>query len=173
MKIPEIINNNIKAKAYNKNVDDLIATVEADVLYSDSPYNSREYLPNYHILETIAKYDNPVIKGITGMRDYSSQKSDFCSKKTVKTAFETMIMNAKVKHIIISYNNEGLISTEDLSNLCKKYAVDKTFELKRIPYRKYKSKNLSDSDELVEQLYVFEKKQFYKSPMNYTGGKYK
>ena len=173
LKIPEIINNNVKAKAYNKNVDDLIATVEADVLYSDSPYNSREYLPNYHILETIAKYDNPVIKGITGMRDYSSQKSDFCSKKTVKTAFETMIMNAKVKHIIISYNNEGLISTEDLSNLCKKYAVDKTFELKRIPYRKYKSKNLSDSDELVEQLYVFEKKQFYKSPMNYTGGKYK
>lgn len=170
---PEIINNNVKAKAYNKNVNDLIAVVEADVLYSDSPYNSREYLPNYHILETIAKYDNPVIKGITGMRDYSSQKSDFCSKKTVKTAFETMIMNAKVKHIIISYNNEGLISTEDLSNLCKKYAVDKTFELKRIPYRKYKSKNLSDSDDLVEQLYVFEKKQFYKSPMNYTGGKYK
>lgn len=25
----------------------------SDLLYADPPYNSREYLPNYHVLETI------------------------------------------------------------------------------------------------------------------------
>ena len=37
-----------------------------DILYADPPYNSREYLPNYHVLETIARYDYPLIKGVTG-----------------------------------------------------------------------------------------------------------
>jgi adenine-specific DNA-methyltransferase len=49
-------------------------------MYADPPYNAREYLPNYHVLETIARYDYPVIKGITGMREYDKQKSVFCKK---------------------------------------------------------------------------------------------
>jgi adenine-specific DNA-methyltransferase len=172
---PEIITSNCTTSSYNVTCNRLLETVEADVLYSDSPYNTREYLPNYHILETIAKYDNPEIKGVTGMRDYKSQKSDFCVKAKVHNAFETMIRTANVKYIVISYNNEGLISTEELSEICKKYAVDGTFHLKEIPYRRYKSKIPNEQNGLCEQIYYFEKKKnFYnKSPMNYIGGKYK
>lgn len=172
---PEIITSNCVTSSYNVTCNRLLETAEADVLYSDSPYNTREYLPNYHILETIAKYDNPEIKGVTGMRDYKSQKSDFCVKAKVHNAFETMIRTANVKYIVISYNNEGLISTEELSEICKKYAVDGTFHLKEIPYRRYKSKIPNEQNGLCEQIYYFEKKKnFYnKSPMNYIGGKYK
>lgn len=161
--------------AYNTTCNELLENVSADVLYSDSPYNAREYLPNYHILETIAKYDYPIIKGVTGMRDYKSQKSDFCVKAKVNNAFEMMIRKADVKYIVISYNNEGLISTEDLTAICKKYAVEGTFHLKEIPYRRYKSKIPNQEKGLCEQIYYFEKKQQYyiKSPMNYIGGKYK
>ncbi|MCG7851272.1 MAG: hypothetical protein MIO92_02000, partial [Methanosarcinaceae archaeon] len=38
--------------------------------------------PNYHLLETIAKYDNPEIRGVTGLRNYEKQKSSFCNKVT-------------------------------------------------------------------------------------------
>ena len=41
----------------------------------------RQYASNYHLLETIAKYDNPKIKGKTGLRDYSNQKSKFSQKR--------------------------------------------------------------------------------------------
>lgn len=162
-------------KTFNRKSINLLQEVSADVLYSDSPYNSREYLPNYHILETIAKYDYPKIKGITGIRDYQYQKSDFCVKSKVHNAFESMIRNANVKYIIISYNNEGLISTDELTSICKKYAVDDTFQLKEIPYRRYKSKISNNGKGLCEQIYSFEKKQNYyiKSPMNYIGGKFK
>lgn len=171
-------NINISSKyvtSYNCICNSLLETVDGDVLYSDSPYNSREYLPNYHILETIAKYDYPEIKGVTGMRDYKAQKSDFCVKNKVHKAFETMIRNANVKYIVISYNNEGLISTEELTSICKRYAVDGTFHLKEIPYRRYKSKIPNEEKGLCEQIYYFEKEKcFYnKSPMNYIGGKYK
>lgn len=172
---PEISISTKKIVSYNTTCNVLLESIEADVLYSDSPYNSRQYLPNYHILETIARYDYPIIKGVTGMRDYTSQKSDFCVKSKVHNAFETMIRTANVKYIIISYNNEGLISTKELTDICRKYAVEGTFYLKEIPYRRYKSKISNEKKGLCEQIYYFEKrKNFYnKSPMNYIGGKYK
>lgn len=153
----EITGTDKNIQAFNLKNIELEKQVKADVLYSDSPYNSREYLPNYHILETIAKYDYPEIKGVTGMRDYKEQKSDFCTKAKVHDAFENMIKEANVKYIVISYNNEGIISTEELSVLCKKYAKKNTFHLKEIPYRRYKSKIPNNEKGLCEQIYYFEK----------------
>ena len=170
---PKILKSRKNIQAFNMDCKNLLKTVSADLLYADPPYNSREYLPNYHILETIAKYDYPKIKGVTGMREYSKQKSDFCSKAKVKDAFENMIKLSNSKYILISYNNEGLISTEDLSNLCQKYAVKGTFKLTEIDYKRYKSKIPNNKKGLYEQLYFFEKKPYNKSPMNYIGGKYK
>lgn len=134
----------------------LCLSKQVDLLYADPPYNSREYLPNYHVLETIAKYDKPIIKGVTGMRPYVEQKSDFCRKGKVEEAFETLIKDAHAKYVLISYNNEGLISTERLTDICKSYA--KKFRLLEIPYRRYKNKIPNNTDGLKEQLYFIEKK---------------
>lgn len=155
LKAPTIIKGK-KCKSYNLPVNDMLKKEKADLLYADPPYNERQYLPNYHVLETIAKYDNPTIKGVTGMREYSSQKSEFCMKSKVKNAFEDLIKNANVKYVIISYNNESLLSTEELSNICKKYAKKDTFKLIEFNYRRYKSKDIEDK-EICEQLYFFEK----------------
>ena len=154
--------------------NDLLRRTSADVLYSDSPYNSREYLPNYHVLETIARGDRPEIRGVTGMRDYSSQKSDFCSKTKALSAFERMFRLADVRGVVVSYNNEGLVSTEDMTRLCERYAKKGTFSLTEIPYRRYKSRIPNETGGLMEQIYSFEKKSnpYDKSPMNYVGGKY-
>lgn len=175
LKEPEIIKSKKKSISYNLNCNVFLENISADLLYADPPYNSRQYLPNYHILETIAKYDNPILKGVVGMRDYTNQKSDFCQKGKVKQAFEDLIKNANVKYIIISYNNEGLLSTEELTTICKKYAKDDTFNLIEIDYKRYKSKIPNNKEGLKEQLYFFEKKTniYDKSPLNYIGGKYK
>lgn len=124
-----------------------------DLLYADPPYNSREYLPNYHILETIARYDYPELKGVTGMRNYDTQKSVFCKKNTVYSAFENLIKDCKSRYLLISYNNEGIISTEDLSEICKEYAVGDSFRLMEIDYRRYKNKIPNNKEGLKEQLY--------------------
>lgn len=178
LQTPELILSKLKSKSFNLDCNDLLPSIEADILYADPPYNSRQYLPNYHLLETIAKYDRPRIQGVTGMRDYTDQKSAFCKKSTVKSAFESMIQQANVKYVVISYNNESLLSTEELSDICKKYAKKDTFKLIEIDYRRYKSKIPNNKKGLKEQIYIFEKeiltrKDFDKSPLNYTGGKYK
>lgn len=134
-----------------------VLPIETDILYADPPYNSREYLPNYHVMETIARYDNPIIKGVTGIREYSKEKSAFCKKATVHSAFETMIKDAKSRFIIISYNNEGLITTKELSDICCSYAKPNTFRLIEMDYRRYKNKIPNNADGLKEQLYILKR----------------
>ena len=172
---PQIIQSKKKSQSFNLDFIDCLNNVSADLLYADPPYNSRQYLPNYHILETIAKYDYPIIYGTTGIREYENQKSDFCQKSKVKQAFNNLIKNAKVKYVLISYNTDGLLSTEDLITICKKYSKKNSFKLIEKDYRRYKSKIINKDDNLKEQFYFFEKKDtiYDKSPMNYTGGKYK
>lgn len=161
LKKPDIIFSEKESESFNLDCNDLLNSVSADLLYADPPYNSRQYLPNYHVLETIAKYDHPVISGVTGMRNYDEQKSEFCQKSKVRNAFEELIKKAKVKYIVISYNNESLLSTEELSNVCKKYAKKDTFKLIEIDYRRYKSKIPNNEEGLKEQIYFFEKEVFH------------
>jgi adenine-specific DNA-methyltransferase len=80
-----------------------------DILYIDPPYNNRQYAPNFHILETLACWDNPKISGKTGLRPYNKQKSFYSLKLTCKEVFADLIEHANAKHILFSYNSEGII----------------------------------------------------------------
>lgn len=146
-----------KATFYNQNCDLLLPAISADLLYADPPYNSRQYLPNYHILETIARYDHPEIHGITGMRNYSeTERSAFCTKNGVEEAFRRMIQKANVRYVVISYNSEGLLSKEQLSLICQEFAVKNSFQCRDIAYRRYNNTG-TRAGKVRELLFFFEK----------------
>ena len=139
---------------YNKDSMDLLNNLNADILYIDPPYNNRQYAPNYHLLETIAKYDNPPIKGATGLRDYKNQKSDFCNKETALTALDKIAKTAKYRYLILSYNSEGIMPEKDIMSVLKKYGE---VTLQNINYPRFKSNNNGDSRHkktIQEQLYI-------------------
>ncbi len=131
-------------KVYNEDINKLIKKIKGDILYLDPPYNSRQYCTNYHVLETIARYDNPKLNGKTGLRDYRDQKSEFCSKRTVSNAFESLIKNANFKYIFLSYNNEGLMSLDTIKNIMNKYGKYSfyTKEYKRFKADKSTNRNI-------------------------------
>lgn len=153
----DIYDNNRNNKSYNEDVFDLIKHISGDILYLDPPYNSRQYAPNYHVLETIARYDNPMLTGVTGMRPYSNQKSVFCSKHEVGDAFEQLVRNADFSHIVLSYNSTGLMKEEFIERIFKDNGISSTYSLQKIPYRKYKSKIFDESD-VCEYLFYIQKK---------------
>ncbi len=130
-------------KVYNQDVNDLIRKISGDVLYLDPPYNARQYCSNYHVLETISKYDAPTLRGKTGLRDYNDQKSMFCSKRTVEASFEDLIANSNFKYIFVSYNNEGLMSLDTIKNIMSRYGEYKIFttEYKRFKADKEENRN--------------------------------
>lgn len=198
----DVEDNGCCNKCYNMDANQLISKIEGDILYLDPPYNTRQYASNYHLLETISRYDSPKIKGITGIRDCEEQKSAFCIKKSALKAFEEIIEKANFEHIILSYSNEGLMSFEEIECILKKYGEPDSFKRYDIPYRKYKSKIKKEEKILYESLFYIRKrsrhtylsyvaeevfiykakpakghndkgKKYVKSPLNYIGGKYK
>ncbi len=117
LKPAELIINDQGHDVFNDDINKIVKKVKGDIFYLDPPYNHRQYASNYHILETIAKYDNPKIKGKTGLRNYNKQKSLYCSRVQVKKAFKDLILKAKTKYIFLSYNNEGLMSLDDIKEI--------------------------------------------------------
>ncbi len=109
--------NDIEHDVFNEDIECLIKKVEGDILYLDPPYNNRQYASNYHMLETIARYDNSDIKGKTGLREYNYQKSKFSQKQHILSSFENIIKNAKTRYIFLSYNNEGLMTKEEIKKI--------------------------------------------------------
>ena len=59
----DIISNGKSNRCFNMNGAQMLQEVSGDILYIDPPYNNRQYLPNYHVLETAAKYDYPQVRG--------------------------------------------------------------------------------------------------------------
>lgn len=153
----ELVINKKQNYSFNTDSVKLVNKIEADIFYLDPPYNRRQYAPNYHLLETIAKYDEPKIKGVTGLRDYKNQKSNFCNVKTAINELSIIAKNAKCKTLILSYNTEGLMSHEEIIKTLTKYG--KT-ELVEFEYLRFKSNNNGKSKtkkHIKEQLYILKK----------------
>lgn len=160
---------------YNKNIEDIIENVEGDILYLDPPYTKNQYSVQYHILETIAKGDNPEIKGKTGARDTSNQTSNFSKDGKVHIEFERIIAKARFKYIIVSYSTDGIMSKEYIENVLKRYGKENTFQFKKFTYKKYLNTKANKEGEHYEYIFFIEKKPTadvnYYSPLNYMGGK--
>jgi adenine-specific DNA-methyltransferase len=143
------VKNNI---SYNENANELIRKVSGEVLYIDPPYNGRQYLGNYHVLESIAKYDYPILEGKTGMRKDMNKISDYCKKSKVAQSFNDLLANASFDFILISYNSEGLLSEDELVAIAEKHSDPKKLKVYKFPYRRYsriKDDNKPEVHEIV------------------------
>jgi adenine-specific DNA-methyltransferase len=110
------------------------------------------------LLETIAKYDNPKIKGITGMRDYADQKSVFCNSTSALKALRQIASESKYKVLLLSYNSEGIMKQEDILKTLKEFGK---VELKEIDYLRFKSNSKGESatkKHIKEQIYLLTRK---------------
>jgi len=134
----DLIFKDKKYEVYNKDSKKLIKEIKGDILYLDPPYNTRKYDTNYHILETIALYDNPKIKGKTGVRVEETKKSNYCLKNKAAIELEDLIKNAKFKYILLSYNDEGIIPIEEIESIMKKYGNYKRYEKR---HKRFKADN--------------------------------
>lgn len=142
IKVPELIKSKKSHKCYNTDSNELIKKITCDVLYVDPPYNHRQYAPNYHMWETVAVWDKQLLDSMTGLRPYNDQKSLYCMKGKCVKAFEDLIENASCKHILFSYNSEGIMSDGQIKKILsnkgkvKRYTKD---------YRRFKSNSKSKS----------------------------
>lgn len=134
--------------------EDIASQLTADVCYIDPPYIKRQYAANYHILETLAREDEPEAIGESGLRPWRDQYSNFCSKIHVKESFDKILRNIHCNHIFVSYSEDGLLPIEDLTNFFQQYG---TVEVKKIRYKRFRSNNSPKGLDLIEYLIYIER----------------
>ena len=180
--LPEenINSNNV---CYNLDANELIKTIQGDLLYLDPPYNSRQYCDAYHLLENVARWEKPEVYGVARKMDRASLKSEYCMTTAAK-AFEELIEKADTKYILLSYNNmsdkgndrsNAKISDEDITRILSKKGKVTIFESDYKSFSTGKS-SIKDNKERLFLCEVFskeKKKMNIACTFNYIGGKFK
>ena len=155
---PIILSNyECEYEVFNGDTNEVVKTMEdVDLVYYDPPYNQHPYGSNYHILNTIYEYVEPEkVSKVAGIRE-DWNKSAYNKKVQAETAMDSLIKETKSKYIMVSYNNEGIISSEKMLEILKKYGE---VELRRKEYSTFKgSRNLKDrKNKVEEQIYILKK----------------
>jgi adenine-specific DNA-methyltransferase len=154
-----------RSESFCQDANALVGEVDAQVLYLDPPYNRRQYAKNYHVLEVIAELaaveDEAAyeagIYGRTGLRDFEDRKSAYCmgsvrgAPSPCEQAFADLVRNARAEHILISYNEEGILSREALARIlgqaCPGFDVSRDFV--EVSHKRFRS----DKDEAARRQY--------------------
>ena len=174
--------NNENNQCYNEDSNQLVERIEADLVYIDPPYNSRQYCDAYHLLENVAKWEKPEVKGVALKMDRTALKSDYCTSSATK-AFEDLISKITAKYILLSYNNmaekgngrsNAKISDDDIMRILSRKGKVKVFSEDYKAFSAGKS-NITDNQErlFLCECYDYSQKEIIQSPLNYTGGKFK
>ncbi len=118
---------------------------EVDLLYVDPPYNSRQYAGYYHVPEIIAQgwFDRaPALSGKTGLLADGKQRSAWCSPRDVRDALDRLLESTTARHVLVSYNSEGLLAERVLRTVLKNRAVEGRVRRFTHVYKRYRA----DSD---------------------------
>jgi len=155
----EIVNNLLaknKNQTYNNDIREIINTIDCDILYIDPPYNERDYSMYYHVLETISLYNNPELNNNKTGTKKIYKKSKWCIKKICLKELEYIVENTTAKCIVMSYNNEGIMSLAEIEGLLKKYG---TYYVKTKMAKRFKCNEKENNVNVSEYLHILIKKE--------------
>lgn len=142
--VPPLVPGRGDHRAYRQDANALARAIACDVLYLDPPYNGRQYATNYHILETVARWDAPVVYGKSGLRPYEDAKSVYCRQDTALRALHDLACHACCRLFLLSYNSEGIMPHEAICEVLRERG---RLEVREQSYRRFRS----DSDHARRQ----------------------
>lgn len=135
LKVPELINGS--GHSLRGDACEVVPNLPSfDLAYLDPPYNQHRYFTNYHIWETLVRWDAPEPYGVAMKRSDArsdTTKSVFNKKREMPNALANVIHSVNARVVLLSYNNESWISSEDLCETMKKHGHVKalSFDSKR------------------------------------------
>ncbi len=95
--------------------------LSAHVAYVDPPYNQHSYLGNYHVWETLVRWDAPESYGIAGKRiDVKERKSPFNRRHEIGPALSAVLDAIDARTLIVSFSDEGWLTREAIETMCEK-----------------------------------------------------
>jgi adenine-specific DNA-methyltransferase len=94
------------------------ARFDGDLAYLDPPYNQHSYLGNYHIWETLVRWDQPEVYGVACKRiDCRERRSPFNSRPAFAGAFREVVEALSGKLMLVSFSDEGYLQRSELEQI--------------------------------------------------------
>lgn len=183
---------NLGNEIYREDANELVKRINADIVYIDPPYNSRQYCDAYHLLENVALWQKADVYGVARkMERPKEEKSKYCMQKA-PLVFDDLIQNIQAKYILVSYNNMGTkgagrsqakISDNDIISSLKKKGKVEVFSTDFNQFTTGKTHVENHQERLfvctvgefgkTKNRLTLKEPAFAKSPLNYTGGKFR
>lgn len=145
-----------KVSIFREDANSLAKQIQADVVYIDPPYNSRQYSRFYHVLETLTKWDKPKLHGVA-LKPEPENMSDYC-RVSARNRLAELVNDINAKYLAVSYNNtydsksnssQNKITLEEIKNILNKQGKTKVFE------RDYRHFNAGNTDFNNHKEYLF------------------
>lgn len=95
----------INGKVYNCDANVLAKNITSDIVYIDPPYNARQYINFYHVLENLARWNKPEEFEGNSMKFKRNELKSGYSRAEAPLLFQDLIANLNCKLIIVSYSN--------------------------------------------------------------------
>jgi adenine-specific DNA-methyltransferase len=151
LKVPDLVPG--RGASVRSDASEAVAAIgPIDLAYLDPPYNQHRYFGNYHIWETLVRWDKPEYYGIANKRLDArdpANKSAFNSKLTLPNALEKLISSLETKTLILSYNNESWLSRRELTDMCSGFEQVKILDFDSKRYVGAKIGGYNQAGELV------------------------
>jgi len=135
--LPRVVDGGarVACEAHGLDALDAAARFEVDVAYLDPPYNQHSYLGNYHVWETLVRWDRPETYGVARKRvDVRARTSAFNSRRRSTEAFAALVSALRCRHLVVSFNDEGFLSREVLESTLSRRGTVRVHE---IDYKRY------------------------------------
>jgi len=159
LKFPSIEHFKGLATIYNEDANKLVKKIVCDIAYIDPPYNARQYVNFYHVLENLIRWNKPTeFEGISMKFKRNHLKSDY-SKSKAPQVFADLIESLKAKIIVVSYNNTYTAKSSASNNkisekeLFKILSLKGKVEIKEIKHKSFNSGKTNFADH-KEKLYI-------------------
>src|SRR5205085_5148627 len=109
---------------------------EVDVAYVDPPYNQHRYFTNYHVWETLVRWDAPEHYGVACKRVDAREahtRSPFNGRATMAAALAGVMRDLRARVTIVSISDESWLSLDELVDMCRDrdHAEVLTFDSRR------------------------------------------
>ena len=117
LRVPDVLPRATQGKGQATCLDALDAATQltADIAYLDPPYNQHSYLGNYHVWESLVRWDKPDVYGVACKRvDVRERRSLFNSRPRFAAAMQQMLESLTARVVVVSFNNEGYLDRSEM-----------------------------------------------------------
>ena len=153
------LKNYTNSKCFNEDANVLGKIIKADVIYIDPPYNARQYVNFYHVLENLSRWEKPTVFDGESMKFKRDHLKSGYSRSIAKKLMSELIESLECKFIVLSYNNtynakssasNNKISENEITEILNRKGTVDIFEMEHKYFNAGKTKFTNH----VEKLFI-------------------